>query len=100
MDIIHGGDIYRNKIKYDFSVSINPLPIPKDITDVLHESVDYAGKYPDYHQSELREALSRVHNVPTENIIPGNGASELLMASVRGLDSKNAVVPVPSLPRS
>ena len=96
MKSIHGGDIYRNKIKYDFSVSINPLKIPKEITDVLRESVDLAGCYPDYHQAGLREALSRAHSIPAENILTGNGASELLMAVVHGLNPGRAVIPVPS----
>ncbi len=96
MNSIHGGDIYRNKIKYDFSVSINPLKIPKEITDALRESVNLAGCYPDYQQAGLREALSRAHNIPAENILTGNGASELLMAVVHGLAPKRAVIPVPS----
>ena len=96
MNSIHGGDIYRNKIKYDFSVSINPLKIPEEITDVLRESVDFAGCYPDYQQAGLREALSHAHNIPAENILTGNGASELLMAVVHGLAPKRAVIPVPS----
>ena len=96
MNSIHGGDLYRNKIKYDFSVSINPLKIPKEITDVLRESVDLAGCYPDYHQAGLREALSRAHSIPAENILMGNGASELLMAVIHGLNPGRAVIPVPS----
>ena len=96
MKSIHGGDIYRNKIEYDFSVSINPLKIPKEITDALRESVNLAGYYPDYHQSDLRETLSHAYNIPSGNILMGNGASELLMTVVHGLAPKRAVIPVPS----
>ena len=28
---IHGGDIYRNDVKVDFSVNVNPLGIPKAV---------------------------------------------------------------------
>ena len=75
---------------------MNCIKIPKEITDALRESVNLAGCYPDYQQAGLREALSRAHNIPAENILTGNGASELLMAVVHGLAPKRAVIPVPS----
>ena len=40
MQTIHGGDIYRNRIQIDFSVNINPLGIPEEVKDALHQAVD------------------------------------------------------------
>ena len=47
MQAIHGGDIYRNRIQIDFSVNINPLGIPEEVKDALHQAVDVCMQYPD-----------------------------------------------------
>ena len=39
MNIIHGGDIYRNQVEMDFSININPLGMPKAVADSLCQSV-------------------------------------------------------------
>ena len=33
---VHGGDIYRNKIRMDFSVNINPLGVDAKIKNRLN----------------------------------------------------------------
>ena len=43
MSGIHGGDIYRNDVKVDFSVNVNPLGIPKAVEAALYEAVDKFG---------------------------------------------------------
>ena len=35
----HGGDIYRNPVKLDFSVNINPLGIPERVREALTQAV-------------------------------------------------------------
>ena len=37
--MIHGGDIYSNKIEYDFSVNINPIGCPQQLIDALKDSL-------------------------------------------------------------
>ena len=32
---IHGGDIYRNRVKLDFSININPLGVPDAVKTAL-----------------------------------------------------------------
>ena len=55
---MHGGDIYRNNIQFDFSVNINPMGVPQEVQWVLTEAALHANKYPDiyltigYHPSE------------------------------------------------
>ena len=44
---IHGGDIYRNDVKLDFSVNVNPLGIPEAVEAALYEEVANCDKYPD-----------------------------------------------------
>ncbi len=33
---IHGGDIYSNDVKLDFSVNVNPLGIPEAVKTALY----------------------------------------------------------------
>ena len=47
MKQIHGGDVYRNKIKTYFSVNINPFGIPGAVEDALYTAVESCIKYPD-----------------------------------------------------
>ena len=67
MQTIHGGDIYRNRIQIDFSVNINPLGIPEEVKDALHQAVDVCMQYPDMEAEQLKEALSRKF-LPVKNL--------------------------------
>ena len=93
---IHGGDIYRNDVKVDFSVNVNPLGIPKAVEAALYEAVDKCSKYPDISAEKLTKAVSRMLNVPEESVLCGSGASELFMAIIHGIKPKKTVIPVPS----
>jgi len=93
---IHGGDIYRNHVKLDFSVNINPLGMPGQVKKALHRAVESCGTYPDIESERLKLSASRFLAVPEEYLLFGNGASELLMAIVHGLKPKKTVIPAPS----
>ena len=92
----HGGDIYKNSIEHDFSVNINPLGMPDGVIKVLSESIKACEQYPDIKARKLREKLSRRLGVDPQDIIFGNGASELIMTAVRAVKPKKILVPVPS----
>lgn len=93
---IHGGDIYRNRVKLDFSVNINPLGVPEAVETALHQAVEHCGTYPDIEAERLKKAVSKMLHVPEEYLLFGNGASELFMAIVYGIRPKKTVIPVPS----
>lgn len=93
---IHGGDIYRNHVKADFSINVNPLGIPEAVKAALHETVENCSQYPDISAEKLTKAVSGMLNVPKDNLLFGNGASELLMAIIHGIRPKKTVIPVPS----
>ena len=119
---IHGGDVYRNKIEYDFSVSINPLGCPKEITEALKNAAEKVMQYPDPLQEQVRKALAEylnsatgvrpevksgtevqvshetetIPNVTSENIICGNGASELFTAIVNAVRPRKALLIEPT----
>lgn len=96
MESIHGGDIYRNRVRTDFSVNVNPLGMPKAVKDALREAADACEKYPDIAAERLKHAVSAMAAVSEEYLLFGNGASELFMAAVHAIRPKKTVIPVPS----
>lgn len=92
----HGGDIYSNKVKKDFSVSLNPLGMPESVKKAISEHIEDYETYPDYSCRELRKDISRHENVDAENIICGNGAAELIYDVVRAVSPKRALIFVPA----
>ena len=96
MSKIHGGDIYSNKIKYDFSVSLNPLGCPVGILEAARKAAGRIEEYPDISQDKLRRELGKVYSLDPENILCCNGASEMFMAIVNMVRPKKALLPSPS----
>lgn len=93
---IHGGDIYRNQVRLDFSVNVNPLGIPDSVKAALLKAAEGCSTYPDPEAENLRQAVSRMLSVPEEWLLFGNGASELFLAAVHALHPRETVIPVPS----
>ena len=96
MQGIHGGDIYTNTVKLDFSVNVNPLGIPKGVEDALHQAVVRCREYPDIQAFELKEAVAKQLAVPKEYLLFGNGASEVFMGIMHALKPRKVLIPVPS----
>lgn len=95
--MLHGGEIYNGiKVRYDFSVNINPLGIPETVFRSLRENLSFLTQYPDRECRILRQALEKYTGVPAQQILCGNGASELIEAAVRGLDVKRILLTAPS----
>jgi threonine-phosphate decarboxylase len=94
--MLHGGDIYRNKVDIDFSVNINPLGMPEAVKDALLHAIEHCEEYPDIKAEVLKESISMRTGVASEKIVTGNGASELFCAIVHALRPRRTVIPVPS----
>lgn len=96
----HGGEIHSqeliNKIQQDFSVNINPYKCPESVYAALKESLDHIAEYPDGSQTAFREAVAESLGVTPDNIIGGNGASELFSCIVASIKPKKALLPAPS----
>ena len=97
---IHGGDIYTAKQEYagrivDFSANINPLGIPMNVKQALHQSITACTAYPDPFCRELTGALAKAEDIPQEWILCGNGASDLIFRLVYALRPKTALVASP-----
>jgi cobyric acid synthase CobQ/L-threonine-O-3-phosphate decarboxylase len=79
----------------DFSASINPLGPPDGLRPALAAAVDRLVDYPDPDCSELVAALAQRHGVAAEQVVVGNGSSELLFAVARAGGYRRGVIPVP-----
>ena len=84
----HGGNILTKAKKLnllpskiiDSSASLVPFEPPKLILDVLISEIKTLGfrYYPERNLNSLREIIGEFHQINPDNILPGNGASELI----------------------
>lgn len=92
---VHGGDVYRNEVKLDYSVSLNPLGVPEKIRSAALKGLDEITHYPDPYHIELRTALAKAEKTDPEKIVCGSGASELIMAAVHAFMPHKALITAP-----
>ncbi len=92
----HGGDIYRNKVKLDFSSNVNLMGIPEGVIRAAKRGVDLSYSYPDTECNELREAISISENISKDMIVCGNGAADLIFSLVITKKPKKALLLSPT----
>ena len=92
---MHGGNIYGNEIEYDFSVNLNPSGPPDAVRDALVKALNHVEEYPDPEYRELRRALANYRRLAEEQLVLGNGASELIPGIIRALAPKICMVTAP-----
>lgn len=61
----------------DFSENVNPLGIPEGVRESWPELLSALPHYPDPDGDPFRSAAAVYHDVPTEQVLAGNGAAEL-----------------------
>lgn len=69
----------------DFSASISPLGPPSSVSKAIRAAFSLMVAYPETDYAELRQALALHHQIPTEQVLVGNGAAELLTWAARDL---------------
>jgi len=100
----HGGNLRELALRaglnqeaiLDFSASINPLGPPEGLRPALARSMDRLVHYPDPDCTELVEGLAQRYQVAPEQIVVGNGSTEVFYALARALSFARAIIPVPS----
>jgi threonine-phosphate decarboxylase len=92
----HGGDIYKNKVVYDFSANVSPLGTPEAVKEAIRTAADKICAYPDPYCSALREAVSAKENIPADYIICGNGSADLIYAFAAAVKPKRALIVSPT----
>lgn len=91
----HGGNVYDYDGEIiDFSSNINPLGIPQCVLKILN-NVDLT-IYPDIKYRKLKRAVSQYAECQDQNVIIGNGATELINLFVKAFKIKRPLIPSPS----
>ena len=61
-----------------FNANLNPKGIPESVTQAIKENISSIVKYPDIYYNKLKTAVSSYVGAPLENIVMGNGSTDLL----------------------
>ncbi len=76
----------------DFSANINPLGPPEYLWDILAARMPDILHYPDPESTEFTQALAEQYQLPVDQIVAGNGTSDLLYATLRAVVGANPCV--------
>lgn len=101
--INHGGQVFTKENLIDFSVSLNPLGIPRNVRNCLAIHIDDFSNYPELGSTSLRKQIASsltresLYNIKftSSNILCGNGASELILAVLKAVSGKKVLVAAP-----
>lgn len=101
---LHGGDIYgaarelnRDPAEIlDFSASINPLGPSPHVWKAITASRHLLSHYPDPNCWDLRQALATFWRIDSEQIVVGNGSTELIDVLPRALGIHRLLVVQPT----
>ncbi|NDK97662.1 threonine-phosphate decarboxylase CobD [Photorhabdus bodei] len=99
----HGGNVLEMALKIgvtveemiDFSANINPLGMPESLKTAIIDQLQCAEYYPDTEYRRLHAALAQAHHCTVENLMAGNGATELIYAVVNYLKPRRAMLLIP-----
>ena len=99
-DHFHGSDLEKIEKIYEikkeeiisFSANVNPLGISPKLKAGIKEHIDCITTYPDRDYIELRECIATYCSTETENIIVGNGSTELISLFVQIRGPKKAMI--------
>jgi threonine-phosphate decarboxylase len=104
---VHGGQLRELADRFgipvaellDFSANINPAGPPPGVLPSLRASLDNIATlttYPDVEQAELRLAIARYAGTHSSNVAVANGFVPLLETTLRTLQVRRCLLPVPA----
>ncbi len=79
----------------DFSVNLNPAGIPEGLFQVCFKTLDDISPYPEAHADTLRKLAAEKWELRSENILFGNGSTELISLLPRAINCKRALIVTP-----
>ncbi len=94
IDRRHGGAVPPGVI--DFSVSINPLGPPPGVIEAYHSAAARISSYPPPKSIALEKRLAEWFGVPPENVLAGNGTTQLIYLLARVLEPARPFVVIPT----
>jgi adenosylcobyric acid synthase len=80
----------------DFSANINPLGFPDWFRPLISSRLSSLVHYPDPESDSLRASISSAYRVKAEEVLVGNGSTEIIHSLPRALPIDCALIPVPS----
>ncbi len=100
----HGGDVYHLARTLgvpladllDFSANINPLGFPESLAATLQKTLPEIVHYPDRRCLALCQDLAGYHGLSPEDILVGNGSTELIYLVARALSPRRALIVAPA----
>ena len=100
----HGGNIARLAAAagrpageiLDFSANLNPLGPPDWLRPLVSSRLSDLVHYPDPENAALTAAFAGAFGVPGDDVLMGNGSTELLYLLPSVLEKRRAVIPVPA----
>lgn len=92
----HGGDIYAEPVRLDFSTNTNPLGTPPAVISAMKEALRLSSRYPDPYCRDAVSAISRFEGVLQDAILMGNGAAELIYSYCQAEAPRSALIADPT----
>ncbi len=104
---VHGGEVWEAASKLglraeeilDFRSSVNPLGPSKKALESINANLTHISSYPDSNSTLLRKAIAnRFEGIRVDNLIAGNGSTELFYLFVETFMKKGdaALIPAPT----
>ena len=99
-DHFHGSDLEAIEKCYhikkediiSFSANVNPLGISYQLRSTLADNLDAITTYPDREYTALRTCIATYAGTQPENVIVGNGSTELISLFIQTKHPKKALV--------
>lgn len=99
-DHFHGSDLEKIEEIYhikkeditSFSANVNPLGISFRLRSALAEQLDVITAYPDREYTALRQCIAGYVGARAENVIVGNGSTELISLFIQIRQPKKAMI--------
>lgn len=104
----HGSDvekvtsIYGSKYNFtkedliNFSGNVNPLGLSASVVTQLKDHIDLIASYPDRDYQDLKQVISRYTDVHPNQILVGNGSTELISLFIKVIHPSRATIVGPT----
>ena len=100
----HGSDLEKIEKVYgirkediiSFSANVNPLGVSFRLRDTLTNHIDAITTYPDREYTSLRRCIGEYVQTDYENIVVGNGSTELISLFIQSTHPKKALIVGPT----
>lgn len=98
---LHGGNIYKLKREtgievIDYSANINPFGLSDKLKKGIIENLYVLEKYPDPEYISMKKIIADYNKVEIDNIIVGNGATEIMFLYAKSLKPKKVLIVSPT----